>query len=117
MVPERLGKCGWFLIRTNIIPQVKLPSVLGLILRFYFFGDRGCEIRLTVGVNCFSNGIFVCVLVTAALTPTVRVIAAGITGINIHCSNWLKFMLQLRKFILSHEFNLSDEFFYFTSTL
>jgi hypothetical protein len=50
-------------------------------------------------------------LVAAALTPTVLGIEAGITGINIHCSNWLEFMLQLRKFILSQEFNLSDERF------
>jgi hypothetical protein len=40
----------------------------------------------------------------AALTPTVLAIGAGITGINIHLFYCLEFMLQLRKFIPSHEF-------------
>ncbi len=44
------------------------------------------------------------IVLSFIVTPTVLAIVAGITGINIHCSNWLEFMLQLRKFILSHEF-------------
>jgi hypothetical protein len=67
-------------------------------------------LELIVSVMIYS---FVCWLLL--FLPTVLAIVAGITGINIHGSNWLEFMLQLRKFNLS--MNLSAEFFCFNSTL